>query len=145
MLAKLAKFNPAKKPMKYGSRPTWPTFVSMFWRTKNGTSTLKLGVSPGFVPAQQIAFFRAFILSCFRDPLCIFEVWEMKMKTDHENTKVRNHEKEEGKLDRSRARSGELFNDGTKGTGRQKPMNYGKWSNSRELARTLTANSALAC
>ncbi|MEI8016671.1 MAG: hypothetical protein WCH39_00660, partial [Schlesneria sp.] len=28
-----------------------------------------------------------FILSCFRDPLGDFSVWEMKMKTDHENRK----------------------------------------------------------
>ncbi len=28
-LAKLARFKPAKMPMKYGSWPTWSTFVPM--------------------------------------------------------------------------------------------------------------------
>ena len=41
---------------------------------------------------KQTAFFRAFILSCFRDPLVDFAFCELKMKTNHENTKVRNHE-----------------------------------------------------
>ena len=43
---------------------------------------------------QATAFFRAFELSCFRDPLGDFAFRELKMKTNHENTKVRNHEKE---------------------------------------------------
>ena len=49
---------------------------------------------------QSTVFFRAFILSCFRDPLGDFAVREMKLKTDHEKEKV--------KLDRTRAKSGEL-------------------------------------
>ena len=49
--------------------------------------------------AQQAAFFRAFILSCFRDPLGDLAFSELKMKTNHENTKVRKHEKEKRKLD----------------------------------------------
>ena len=48
------------------------------------------------------------ILSCFRDPLCVIEVWEMKMKTDHESTKVRKHEKEKGEPGRTRVNSREL-------------------------------------
>ena len=50
--------------------------------------------------AQRDAFFRGFELSCFRDPLGDFAVREMKLKTDHEKEKV--------KLDRTRAKSGEL-------------------------------------
>ena len=109
---------------------------------KSGAGTSKLGASPGFVPALQTAFFRVFILSCFRDPLCDFAVREMKMKTDHENTNVRKHEKKKGELNRTRANSGELFYDGNTGNGRQKPMNYGKRSKSRELARTLTPKTS---
>ena len=47
---------------------------------------------------QSTAFFRAFIISCFRDPPGVFVVQEMKMKTDQENTKVRKHEKEESEI-----------------------------------------------
>ena len=58
--------------------------------------------------AQLTAFFRAFILSCFRDPPGDFAFRELKMKTNHENTNARKHEKEKGKLDRTRANSGEV-------------------------------------
>ena len=46
----------------------------------------------------------------------------------------------EFELARSRANSGELFNDTNTGNGRKKTMNYEEWSKSRELARTLTPN-----
>ena len=71
--------------------------------------------------AEWGAFFRAFELSCFRDPPGDFAFCELTMKTNHENMKVRKHEKEEGKLDRTRAKSGELAR---------------TRSNSLELART---------
>ena len=41
-----------------------------------------------------------------------------------------------GEVARSLVNSGELFNGENKGNGRRKPMNYGKWSKSREVART---------
>ena len=59
--------------------------------------------------AQWSAFFRAFELSCYRDPPVDFVFRELTMKTNHENTKVRKHEKEEGKLDRTRVNSREVW------------------------------------
>ncbi len=44
----------------------------------------------------------------FRDPLGDFAYRELKIKTDHESTKVRKHEEEKDKLDRTRAKSGEV-------------------------------------
>ena len=38
--------------------------------------------------AQLTAFFHAFVLSCFRDPLGDFVFRELNVKTHHENTKV---------------------------------------------------------
>ena len=58
--------------------------------------------------AMDGCIFRVFELSCFRDPPGDFVFREFNMKTNHENTKVRKHEKEKGKLDRSCANSGEL-------------------------------------
>ena len=60
------------------------------------------------------------------------------MKTDHENTKVRNHEKEKGKLMRSRVKSGELSYNGRIEIGFENPMKYKESSKSRELARTFS-------
>ena len=73
---------------------------------------------------------RGFEISLFRDRLGDLAVREMK--TDHDKTNVRKYE-----LNRSRANSGELFNDEKMANGRRKPMNYEEWSKSRELARTF--------
>ena len=51
------------------------------------------------------------MLSFFRDPLGDLAFSELKMKSNHENTKVRKYEKKKGKLDRTRANSGELVDD----------------------------------
>ena len=51
----------------------------------------------------------------------------------------------EFELARSRANSGELFNDTNTGNGRKKTMNYEEWSKSREVARSRANFSIEFC
>ena len=60
--------------------------------------------------AQLAAFFRVFELSCFRDPPGDSALRELKMKTNHENAKVRKQEKRKEnliELNRTRVKSRE--------------------------------------
>ena len=41
------------------------------------------------------AFFRAFVLSCFRDPLADFMIRELNAKADHESSKTRKDAKDD--------------------------------------------------
>ncbi len=63
------------------------------------------------------------------------------MNTDHESAKVRKHE---GMLEvgRTASNSIELVHSERRENNREKPMNYGEWSKSVELNRTLTPKCA---